>query len=81
MYRENVILEKCKEFFEGYKNISSMLYFFEKGIEKLSELERKWGPSKFELNKLFEVTKRDPNAPVHIKNTIDFLDTIETNMA
>lgn len=35
VYREYVILEKIKEFFQVYNNILSMLYFFMKGIENL----------------------------------------------
>ena len=75
------MLHKCTNFFEGYNNVSSMLDFFVKGIEKLSQIERKWSPSKIELNRLYEVTKKDPYAPTQIKHTIDLLDAVSKNLA
>jgi hypothetical protein len=82
VYRVNLILAKCDEMFEEFnKIISNMLDFFAKGKDILSEKKRKWVPFRYELNKLFEVTKRDPNDPTQIKATIDFIDIVTRNLS
>lgn len=58
-----------------------MLDFLEKGIKKLSKIERKQSPSNFQLNRLSEVNKRDPDTPIQIRHIIDLLDTVSKNLA
>lgn len=76
-----MIMGKCNEIYEGFQSVNCMLDFSKKKKSILSKLERKWKPSQFELVRLYEIKKRDLDAPPWIKGTIKILEAISKKLA